>query len=131
MFKRFQLQDGLILIRIFSGILIAHHGLGLFNTGHMDGNVAWLTDIHFPLPYVMAYIGKGTELAGGILLAIGLFTRISATLLVINMSVITFIMGHGKILDEDQHPFLFLLLFAVFLFYGGGKYSLDKYLIKM
>jgi putative oxidoreductase len=73
----------------------------------------------------MAYVGKITELVGGLLLAIGLFTRPAVIALVINMAVITFIMGNGKILSDDQHPFLLLLLFAVFFFTGAGMYSLD------
>jgi putative oxidoreductase len=57
-----------------------------------------------------------------------LLTRPVALALVINMSVITFIMGSGKIFEDDQPPFLFLVLFLFLLVTGGGKYSLDKWL---
>jgi uncharacterized membrane protein YphA (DoxX/SURF4 family) len=33
--------------------------------------------------------------------------------------------GDGKIWYEDQHPFLFVLLAAVFFFTGPGKWSID------
>ncbi len=114
-----------VIIRVITGIIIAEHGIGVFNQGHMDGNVAWLTDIHLPVPVFMAYLGKSTELLGGIMLIAGLFTRVAAMALIINMAVITFLMGQGKIFSEDQLPFLLLLLFAGYIFYGAGKWSVD------
>jgi putative oxidoreductase len=120
----------LVILRVITGILIANYGLGVFNKGHMEGNIAWLTDIHFPFPLLMAYVGKTTELLGGFFLIAGLFTRVVAVLLVINMSVITFIMGNIKVLGENALPFLLLLLFATFFFAGSGKWSLDYLLFK-
>jgi len=118
----------LIIIRVFVGILIAVYGLEAFNPEKMKGNVAWLTDIHFPVPVFLAYLGKITELAGGILLVVGLCTRFVSIALVINMSVITIFMGNCKIFGDAQLPFLFLLLFLSFILYGGGKWSLDNLL---
>jgi putative oxidoreductase len=136
MLKRFLSPDptfgiSLVLIRITVGLLIADQGLGIFNPEHMKGNVAWLTDIHFPLAQVMAYVGKCSELIGGILLAFGFLTRFNCFILTINMSVITFVMGDGKVFGNEQHPFLFLLLFIVFLIQGGGKWSVDNVLFKI
>ncbi|SHN36853.1 DoxX family protein [Mucilaginibacter sp. OK098] len=119
------LKNWMILIRIIIGIIIAKYGLEIFNHDKMKGNVAWLTDIHLPTPVFMAYLGKATELIGGGLLIIGLCTRLASIALVINMAVITFLMGKGEIWGSDQLPFLFLLLFASFIFYGAGKWSFD------
>lgn len=121
-------ENWLVLIRVISGLLIFVHGLGIFSKGHMDGNVAWLTDLHFPLPVLLAYIGKGAELIGGALLILGLFTRIATLILIINMLVITFVLGNGKIFTDDQHPFLLTLLFVYLFFIGSGKISLDHLL---
>lgn len=74
----------------------------------------------------MVYIGKAAELVGGILLSLGLFTRIACVILIIVMSYIAFFVGHGKIWYEDQHPFLFVLLAFIFFFTGPGNFSLDK-----
>ncbi|MCW3465013.1 DoxX family protein [Chitinophaga nivalis] len=117
---------GVVLIRIIAGLLIFVHGCGIFHPGHMEGNIAWLTDLHFPIPVGMAYLGKGAELVGGAFLMLGLLTRMAAAVLVINMGVITFIMGTGKVFTDDQPPFLFLVLFLYLLIAGGGKYSLDR-----
>lgn len=119
------LKNWLILIRIITGIIIAIYGLEIFNHDKMYGNVAWLTDIHLPAPLFMAYLGKVTELIGGVMLIAGLLTRLVAIALVINMTVITFFMGKGHILGDEQLPFLLLLLFLSFIFWGAGKWSLD------
>jgi putative oxidoreductase len=121
-------ENWLIVIRAFIGLMIAVYGLETFNPEKMKGNVAWLTDIHFPVPIFMAYLGKITELAGGILLIAGLCTRFVSIALVINMSVIIIFMGNYKIFGDAQLPFLFLLFFLSFILYGGGKWSLDNLL---
>ena len=121
-------ENWLIIIRILVGVMIAVYGLEMFHSKEMKDAVAWLTDIHFPIPLFMAYLGKVTELVGGIFLAAGLFTRFVSIPLVINMSVITIFMGSGKIFGDGQLPFLFLLFFLSFIIYGGGKWSLDNLL---
>jgi putative oxidoreductase len=119
------LENWLASVRVVTGILIAIVGFEVFDKGRMNGNVAWLTDLHFPVPHFMAYLGKAAELIGGIFLALGLLVRLMSVILVVDMFVITFIMGQGKILGDAQLPFVFLLLFAGFFFAGSGKWSLD------
>ncbi|HTI60826.1 DoxX family protein [Mucilaginibacter sp.] len=118
----------LVIIRAISGIIIAKYGLEVFKANSMQGNFDWLTDLHMPAPHFMAYLGKLTELVGGALLAIGLFTRLVTIPLIINMGVIIFFMGKGNIWGDEQLPFLLLLLFAVFFFTGAGKWSVDHWL---
>lgn len=118
----------LVIIRAISGIIIAKYGLEVFEANSMQGNFDWLTDLHMPAPHFMAYLGKLTELVGGALLAIGLFTRLVTIPLIINMGVIIFFMGKGNIWGDEQLPFLLLLLFAVFFFNGAGKWSMDHWL---
>jgi len=74
------------------------------------------------------HLGKATELVGGAFLILGLLTRLVSIALVINMSVITFIMEKGTIWGDAQLPFVLLLLFAAFFFSGAGKWSLDHLL---
>lgn len=110
------LDKWLVILRAITGIIIMKYGLEVFNNDHMEGNTAWLKDIHFPLPSFMAYVGKTTELLGGIFLILGLFTRVVSILLVINMSVITFIMGNAKILGEETLPVLIATIICDILF---------------
>jgi putative oxidoreductase len=76
----------------------------------------------------MVYAGKAAELGGGILLFLGLFTRIASLILIVTMAYIAFILGNGKVWYEDQHPFLLVLLSLVFLLLGGGRWSADSYI---
>ena len=117
---------GLGLIRILVGAFMIYHGLEVFDQDKMNGYGKWLSDLHFSNPSIMAYLGKGTELVGGVFLALGFLTRLFLIPLIITMAVISFKMGHGKIFMDDQHPFLFILLFLVFFFTGPGRWSLDK-----
>ena len=118
-------KNWLILIRIITGVIITKYGFEIFSHDKMHGNVAWLSDIHLPAPFFMAHLGKATELIGGVMLIAGLFTRLVAIALVINMAVITFFMEKGDVWGDGQLPFLLLLLFLTFFFCGAGKWSLD------
>ena len=118
-------ENGFALVRFVTGIFLIVHGTQAFAAEDMKGYAQWLTDLHVPLPAQMAYIGKGTELLGGLCLALGLFTMVATVLLIITFCFVTFVMGHGKIFTEDQHPFLFVLLSLIFFFIGPGRWSLD------
>lgn len=120
--------NGISLIRILVGLMMAYHGIETFDANKINDYGKWLGELNFPNPLLMAYLGKGTEFVGGVFLALGLFTRFAVVPLSITMLVISFFMGKGKIFMDDQHPFLFVLLFLVFLFVGAGKWSLDYWL---
>lgn len=119
-------ENWLIVIRVIAGVITTRYGLEIFNPDQMKGNIAWLTDLHFPLPALMAYLGKLSELVGGISLITGFLVRFTCIPLILTMGVITFIMGDGKIFGDDQHPFLFLIIYTIFLSVGSGKWSVDR-----
>jgi putative oxidoreductase len=88
-------------------------------------------ELHFPLPLVMAFLAKGSELAGGIFLFTGLFTRASASLIAFTMSVATLTANLGENFNIDGRFTISYFLFAlVFIVQGGGKYSLDYLLFR-
>jgi len=109
--------------RLMTGIILIRVGWEMFSTEAMTGYIQWLTDIKFPFPKPMAYLGKLAELAGGLALVVGLFTRILCVPVIIAMFVITFIMGDGNI---SGNSFLLLLLALVFIGTGAGPWSLDE-----
>lgn len=96
----------------------------------MRGYAKWLADLHYPLPALFAYAGKGAELLGGIALLLGVWVRVFTLPLTLTLILITFTMGHGKILTDDQHPFISALLCAVFFCLGAGVWSIDAWLKK-
>ena len=122
-------QQGYSFLRMFVGVTLIYHGVEVFNAGQIEGYGKWLNDLHFPVPLAAAYLGKGSEFVGGILLALGLLTRPTCIVLTLTFIGIAFFMGHGKILTEDQHPFLYVILSLIYLFNGPGKLSLDNYLL--
>jgi putative oxidoreductase len=122
--------ESLAVIRIFAGILILLHGKMVFDSQIMNGMAESLSnDMGMPFPLLMAYLAKGSEFFGGLLLALGLLTRFVTILLIITMAVAAFVAHHGQITGDGEHAFLFLLIFVAFFIIGSGKWSAD-YLLK-
>ncbi|ULQ56025.1 DoxX family protein [Flavihumibacter rivuli] len=124
--KRIWLEPGIAVLRILTGMFMVYHGWEIFQAKQMQDYAKWLTDLHFPAPETMAYLGKAAELVAGIGITLGLFTRIAIFPMILTMLVICFGMGKGNIFYGEQHPFLFVMLGLLFFFYGPGKYSLDQ-----
>ena len=123
-------NNGLALIRLIVGFFMMYHGYEIFNETIMNGYLQREMFKNSSSAKTMIYIGKAAELAGGILLFLGLFTRVACLILIIVMSYITFFVGHGKVWYEDQHPFLLVLFALTFFFTGPGNFSLDKLIFK-
>jgi len=121
---------GLTLIRLIVGFFMIYHGMEVFSAEKMNGYMQWDLFKNSSSAKAMVYMGKASEFVGGVLLFLGLFTRVAALLLAGTMTYIAFFVGHGKIWYEDQHPFLFVLLALVFFFTGAGKWSADYLLLK-
>ena len=123
-------ENGLAFLRIITGLLMAYHGLEVFDRAKMLPYMEWDIIKSLPSPETMMYIGKGMEFVTGVCLALGLFTRIAALFMAVVMLFICFKIGAGKFYYEDQHPFLFALLALVFFFTGPVKWSIDKGIFK-
>ena len=123
-------DSGLATLRIITGLLMTYHGWEVFDSGKIAEYAKWDVIKAMPAPLFMAYLGKGLELISGILFVLGLFTRIAAVIMAIDMLFICFKIGNGKFYYEDQHPFIFAMLAMVFFFTGPVKWSLDQVLFK-
>src|SRR5215204_316187 len=122
-------ETGAVILRVMAGLTIFKYGLEIFFADKMNGYTSWLADLKFPSPETMAYLGKVCELAGGLLMALGLFTRLAAIPLIITMAVIGFVMGEPEFLAADG-PIFLMLIFLHFFFTGPGKLSLDYILFR-
>jgi putative oxidoreductase len=121
----------LLLIRVYWGWLFLQSGIGKF--GHIDKVVSFFTDLGIPAPTFNAYFNASLETAGGILLILGLASRLISVPLLINMIVAyvtadreaftSFFSESGKFFGAD--PFPFLLVSLLILLFGPGKFSLD------
>jgi len=119
-------NSGLAVLRIITGIFLVYHGTEIFDAAQMKEYSTWDMFKNYSNPMLLPYVGKGLELVGGIMLLLGLFTRIACIITAVNMAGIAFYVGHGKIWYDDQYPFLFVMLALMFFFTGPGGLSVDK-----
>lgn len=119
----------LFILRVVSGAAMLTHGYPKL--------VKLLTErpIQFGNP-----IGLGVETSMmlttfaeffcSILIILGLFTRYAALVLVINFSVIFFVVHKTAPFMVKELPLLFLTVFLALMISGGGRYSLDRRFFK-
>jgi putative oxidoreductase len=112
------------LIRIITGFFLAYHGWEVFDRTKMQVYLDW-DQFKDSSGVFMAYLGKGAELVAGILLGLGLLTRLGSLITAGTMLYVSCFVGKGEIWYGDQYPFLFVLLGLIFFFTGPGKYSFD------
>jgi putative oxidoreductase len=121
---------GLAAIRILVGMLMVYHGKEIFEPEVMAGYQSYDAIKQLPSPVLMVYLGKTLEFVTGLCFVLGIFTRIAALLMAIDLLFICFVVGNGRFYYQDQHPFLFALLALVYFFAGPIKWSLDQRFFK-
>lgn len=118
----------LFILRVGAGILMLHHGYDKL--------------VHFQdyAPKFINFLGLGgnvslslvifAEFFCAIFLILGLFSRLAAIPLIIDMTV-AIAKGHNMdLLGDGERPALFLLIFIAILFIGPGKVSVDGMISK-
>ncbi len=123
----FGVDNILLLLRIVIGFFLVIHGKEVFDAAKMEEYTKWDS---FKTSAIMPYIGKGAEFVAGVLLIVGLFTRLASLITIGTFAYIAFFIGNGKFWMEDQHPFMFVLFGVLFFFTGPGAASLDEVLSK-
>jgi putative oxidoreductase len=123
---------GYALARFCVGAILVPHGVQKLFFGGAASSVAGKAFAAWGLPAPLAWTyGIGAlELFGGLMLALGLFTRPVALLFAIELLVFIF----GVHIDKGwlwnrggvQYPLFLLGLTLAFLLRGGGHYSLDR-----
>ena len=124
----------LAIVRVYWGWQIAQNGWGkLHNLAHV---AEFFASLGLPAPGPTAAFVATFEFVGGILLAIGLLSRIAALGLVIDMAMayitadrealFSFFADPGKFYSAD--PFIFLFIGLLILIFGPGKISVDALL---
>ena len=116
---------GLLALRVVLGAIMIGHGYGKVFGGihkHVE------TVASLGMPAWLAYVSAGAEFVGGILLVLGLITRIAAIAVCINMLVAIFkVHFHNGLLGQGGYQFplaLAAMAFAI-IFTGAGPISLD------
>lgn len=121
----------LLALRAMAGGYLALHGLSKLRGG-VEKFAAGLEGKGFPMPGVMAWSATLAELLGGLLLAVGLFTRPSSIVLAFTM-LVALLSTHAHQIKElgtgggvgFEYPSLLIAVTVLFAVSGPGKLSLD------
>lgn len=120
-------QIGLLILRVSSGLMMATHGYGkVFEEGRMAKFTEGVGEMGFPAPAFFAWTAALSELVGGVALALGLGTRVSAALIAGTMVVAAFIRHAADPFAKKELALLYLAVMLFFALYGGGKWALDR-----
>ena len=116
-------------------------GIGLHYTGHgklqnLDRTTAFFTDLGIPFPAANALFVSLLEFIGGLCIALGLATRIFASLLSISLLVAVLTADRSTFVEKfpadltDVASFTYLLFLVWLALYGPGPISLDRFVSK-
>jgi putative oxidoreductase len=124
----------LLVVRLYWGWQISQNGWGkLHNLSHVTD---FFSSLGLPAPGPTAAFVATFEFVGGLLLAVGLLSRVAALGFVIDMTMayltadreafLSFFSDPGKFYNAD--PFIFFFVGLLILFVGPGKLSVDALL---
>ena len=123
----------LLIVRLYWGSQIAQNGWGKLH--NLDNVTQFFVSLGLPAPGPTAFFVASFEMVGGILLALGLFSRIAALGIAVDMIVayvtadrealLAFFSNPGKFYAADPYTFLFAGL--LILIFGPGKIALDGF----
>ncbi len=125
-----------LVMRLVLGLVLVWHGL-LMSPGAKLLDIAGTADgfgMYFglPVPIVFAVIAAVVEGIGGILLLLGVATRLVGLLVVIQFAIASLLhlVRQGIAVSNYELPLLILAGGVVVLLLGGGPYSLEKTIFK-
>jgi len=126
---------GLLVMRAMVGFVGIFHGaqklFGAFGGEGMAGFVEGIKKLDIPMPTPSAWAAAIAEFAGGILVMLGLFTRVGAAFFAFTMAV-AFAVGHkAKFSAQDgggEYPLTLCAVLIGLMLTGGGRFSLDAVL---
>jgi putative oxidoreductase len=133
----------LLLLRIYFGYQIVESGWAHLH--NVAKTASYFTELGIPLPVLNVYLSAVTEVVGGSLVLIGLFSRLISIPLIVNfiVAIATANWEYPKYREMLLHPFRddnftnavlhdtafpFLAIAVLVLIFGPGKLSLDALL---
>src|SRR5258708_7843935 len=121
----------LLFVRLYWGWQLAQSGWGKVH--HLSNVTEFFASLGLPMPMQMAVFIACVEFFGGIFLALGLFSRVTAMVLTVNMTMayvigdrealLSFFSDPGKFIAAA--PFAFLIVSLIVLIFGAGRISID------
>jgi putative oxidoreductase len=127
-----------LLLRLTAAAIFLPHGYAkVFGKGGVAAFAADLPSYH--LPTFLGYIAAYAEFAGGILLIVGLLSRLAAFLLACSMFVVAFVIVLPDALHDAptllgitkaiELPLSLMAITLAIVFLGSGRLSLDRLVV--
>ena len=124
----------LLAIRLYWGWQFIETGWGKVN--NLEKVTGFFTTLGIPFPALNAHFVAGVELIGGLLLVLGLASRLTGMVLTVNMLVAYITADREALLsifsDPDKFtgatPYTFLFASLIVLIFGAGKLSADGWI---
>jgi putative oxidoreductase len=126
----------LLAVRLYWGWQFVQTGWGKLH--HITRTAGFFMSLNIPFPATSAYLASGMELFGGLLLILGLASRLTGLLLAFDMLVAYWTADHGALVSifsdpgkfyaADPYTFLFASLMVLIL--GAGLFSVDALIAK-
>jgi putative oxidoreductase len=121
-------------MRFATGAVLVPHGVQKVLHSPISRYTEIIGGKGVPFPELFAYLVYFTESVAAICLAIGLLTRVAATMIWIEMLVIIVVFqwqfGYFWTNRGYEYALLWLLLCTALIFRGGGRYSVDHWIGK-
>lgn len=123
-------SQGLTVLRVVVGIVFLAHGYQKLFLMHFHGVAGMFAHIGVPLPAISSVVVTLVEFCGGIALILGLFTRIFATLLAIDMlsAILLVHARHGFFSSTGgvEFPLTLLAASVCLAVAGGGAFAANR-----
>jgi len=118
----------LLLLRLTVGPIFFQAGLGKFQ--NFERTAGFFSNIGIPFAELNVVLAAGTELIGGLLILLGLFTQLVSIPLAFVM-LVALLTAHlaevNSLMDLfAQTPFIYMVIFLVLSSTGAGKWSVDS-----
>lgn len=127
-----------LILRVPIGLILTAHGsqklFAWFGGYGLDSTAQWMATVGLTPALLMALLAGSAEFFGGVALMLGLLTRPAAVANALTMLValLSVHLGKGFFMDTHGIEYALALLSATsaLIFIGGGRYSLDYYVLK-
>lgn len=114
----------MVPIRLWCGAMMIYHGWGKVSDNPQEF-VTWVnTDLY--LPEFLGWAAIGGEFLGGLLVLIGLWTRLGAFFILCTMLVAGFVAHKDDPWSKKEHALGYAVMAGAILIAGGGLASIDE-----
>jgi putative oxidoreductase len=124
---------GILVIRLWIGFIGIFHGsqklFGLFGGKGIAAFADSLEQLNVPMPVPSAWAAGIAEFGGGLLVAIGLLSRIGAIPLIFTMLVAYFVAHKGKFVataSGGEYALTIAIVLIGLIIAGPGKYAVTR-----